>query len=164
MDWNRYKDLERQEADLKRANPVMVEFSYKEFQDFMFGLMLLGRVAGNTRDIDLDIVDRKVRPAAAKIAGRSERLPGLQSCGTNAAASWKNDFLKKMICRTSRLPAAQPVTSTSRSCRRARRSRPRSTRSEDDAPDRSGDPDRVATHSASTGPKVGGSYPKTAII
>jgi len=76
MDWNRYKDLERQEADLKRANPVMVEFSYKEFQDFMFGLMLLGRVAGNTRDIDLDIVDRKVRPAAAKIAGAFREVAG----------------------------------------------------------------------------------------
>jgi len=76
MDWNRYKDLERQEVDLKRANPVMVEFSYEEFQVLMFGIMLLRRVQGNTKDGDLGIVDKKVTPAAAKIAEALRAVPG----------------------------------------------------------------------------------------
>ena len=67
MDWDLYKDLERQEREINLANPVTVTYTYEEFLAMAHGLLLLRRVQGNSGDQDLGIVDRSITPGVAKI-------------------------------------------------------------------------------------------------
>ena len=76
MDWKLYKDLERQEREINLGNPVTVTYSYEEFQTMVHGLLLMRRVAGNSGDSDLDIVDRGITPGIAKIREAFDANPG----------------------------------------------------------------------------------------
>jgi hypothetical protein len=76
VDWDLYKELERQEREINLGNPVTVTYTYEEFQRMAHGLLLMRRVAGNSGDSDLDIVDRAIAPGLGKIREAFDANPG----------------------------------------------------------------------------------------
>ena len=76
VDWDLYKELERQEREINRENPVTVTCTYDEWQKMAHGLLLLRRVQGNSGDQDLGIVDRDITPVARKIREAFDANPG----------------------------------------------------------------------------------------
>ena len=78
VDWDLYKELERQEREINLGNPVTVTYTYEEFQRMAHGLLLMRRVAGNSGNSDLDIVDRQITPGLAKIREAFNANPGTE--------------------------------------------------------------------------------------
>jgi hypothetical protein len=78
IDWNLYKDLERQEHEINAANPVTVKYTYDEFLQMAHGLLLLRRVQGNSGDQDLGIVDRCITPGVTRIREAFNANPGTE--------------------------------------------------------------------------------------
>jgi hypothetical protein len=58
VDWDKYRALQAQGAALNRIGPVTVEYTWDEYLEIKHALMLLRRVRDNTRDGDLDVVER----------------------------------------------------------------------------------------------------------
>lgn len=76
MTWFEEKrDLEQQEWEVRKAEPVMIEVTAEEQRDMKFALMLLRRVQGNTKDGDLLRVDARLVPIYEKIEEEFRRQP-----------------------------------------------------------------------------------------
>ena len=76
MTWFEEKrDLELQEWEARKAQPVMIEVTAEEQRDMTFALMLLRRVQGNTKDGDLLRVDARLVPIYEKIEHEFRRQP-----------------------------------------------------------------------------------------
>lgn len=76
MTWFEEKrDLERQEWEARKADPVMIEVTAEEHADMKFALMLLRRVQGNTKDGDLLRVNDRLVPIYEKIEQEFRRQP-----------------------------------------------------------------------------------------
>jgi hypothetical protein len=78
MDWARYKELEREEWDAMKANPITLEITAEEFRDWKWGLMLLRRVRDNSKDIDLTRVDNVLAPLVGRMREQFDALPDVK--------------------------------------------------------------------------------------
>lgn len=67
VDWDKYRELEKRAKAIHQANPVTVEFSYDEFEQMKFGVMLLRRIQANTQDSDLLTVEDTIVPLVGRI-------------------------------------------------------------------------------------------------
>jgi hypothetical protein len=79
VDRPRYIAAQTKEREARRSNPVTVEVTGKDYEDWKFALMLLRRVAGNTRDGDLDRVERRLTPLLKRIADAYREVPEVKA-------------------------------------------------------------------------------------
>lgn len=79
MDRERYVAAQAQERDARRANPVTIEVTGEDYEEWKFALMLLRRVAGNTRDGDLDRVESRLSPLLGRINEAFREVPGVKA-------------------------------------------------------------------------------------
>lgn len=61
-DWTRYRQAQKDEWEARKRNPVQVQVDAETLRDAKWALMLLRRVADNTRDTDLRRVDDALLP------------------------------------------------------------------------------------------------------
>lgn len=76
MNWNRYKQLDRDMDALMRASPVTVEFSFDEFRELKNTILLLRRIIDNMGDSDLAIVERQFAAVGGRIYEAFKKTPG----------------------------------------------------------------------------------------
>ena len=79
MDRDRYVAAQAKERDARRANPVTLQVTGEEYEEWKLALMLLRRVAGNTRDGDLDVVDRRLSPLLGRINDAFREVPEVKA-------------------------------------------------------------------------------------
>jgi len=72
MDWKRYKQLERDEADLMRAAPIQLTVEYQEFLDFKNAVLLLRRIPG----LDVDRAEVIFAALGGRIYNAFKETPG----------------------------------------------------------------------------------------
>lgn len=78
MDRARYVDAQARERDARHANPVTVEVTGQDYDEWKFALMLLRRVQGNTNDPDLERVERRLAPLLGRITDAFREVPAVK--------------------------------------------------------------------------------------
>lgn len=77
MDWERYKALDAERHRIARETPVTVTFTYDEFQEAKYGMMLLRRWPDMRSD--LERVNDHVSPLVGKVYDAFASIPGVRS-------------------------------------------------------------------------------------
>ena len=60
VDWELIKELEAQEAAINAANPVQIEVTWQDWLAIKDAILLLRRIRDNTKDGDLNRVERPI--------------------------------------------------------------------------------------------------------
>lgn len=79
MDRERYVAAQAKEREARHANPVTIEVTGSDYNEWKFALMLLRRVAGNTRDGDLDRVESRMAPLLGRISNAFREVPDVKA-------------------------------------------------------------------------------------
>lgn len=79
MDRAAYVAAQAKERDARHANPITVEVTGQDYDEWKFALMLLRRVAGNTKDGDLDRVERRLAPLLGRIHDAFKEVPEVKA-------------------------------------------------------------------------------------
>lgn len=74
-DWPRYRKAEDDEWEARKRNPVLVQVDAYTLREAKQALMLLRRVQGNTKDLDLRRVEDGLVPLLHSIESAFRALP-----------------------------------------------------------------------------------------
>lgn len=79
MDREAYVAAQVKEREARRANPVTIEVTGEDYETWKFALMLLRRVQGNTKDGDLERVEKRLAPLLGRIHEAFREVPAVKA-------------------------------------------------------------------------------------